>query len=263
MFNEFADNKTIRESLEFLENCELGSCDHSFHPQSRLMAFDVDEKDPEALIINDTIASIAAGMSKENKQIVKDTLLFATLAANAADPTGGAAWYRQHKAVLNFCGWGNQQWAVRDYQSRHSRFTMDQVALEILGSAITAAALPGPTSLLLLKVAKDTVTALQRNEKPLRLFESSSNQSSGAKFAIASSAESLDGDVVMAMGAVSFKTRLDVTNVLFWDWIGSSVDIMAAEDHVFMNRRHYEDVRHVVEGKLTASARKFLENIEF
>lgn len=265
MFNEFADEKSISESLEFLANCDVENCDHNFHAHSRMMAFDVDEKDPEGLVVGDTMTAIAAGMSQANKNIVKDTLLLATMAADSkfSRERNGPAWYAEYTRVLAACGWWTPGWGRNRHQILHSRFTMDQVALEILGSAIAAAGLPGPTQLLMLKVAKDTVDALRRSDKPLRLFESYANRNSGAKFAIASSAESSDGEVVMALGTVSFSSQLNVTNVLFWEWSSSSVDTRAAHDVVNLNRRQYERARHIIEEKLDQMPFKALANLDF
>jgi hypothetical protein len=262
MLNNIDLETRIDQSLTFIEGCELGDCNHASHPMPRLAGFEVDEMNPEALVAGDAIVSIVAGMTKENKQIVKDTILFATLVANKAHPNGGVAWYEQFTKVLANCGWLSLSTGMSDYRVGNSRFTMEQAALKILESAIVAAALPGPTSLLLLKVAKDTVTALQESEKPLRLFEQSSKTHNGAKFAIASAAESSDGEIVMAMGALDFSTRLDVTNVLFWEWNSSSVQIKRAENHMTLNQAHFVRVRDVIEGKLNDQARQALEEFD-
>ncbi|MFH4134713.1 hypothetical protein WAI79_20090, partial [Acinetobacter baumannii] len=63
---------------------------------------------------------------------------------------------------------------------------MDEVGLETLGSAVAAAALPGPASLLMLKVAADAIAALKDKKEPLRLFESQTKNHRGGSFRIAS-----------------------------------------------------------------------------
>lgn len=260
MLNNQNFETTVKESLEFIEECDLGNCDHASHMMSRMGEFEIDEKNAEAVVAGDTLVSIAAGMSKENKQIVKDTLLFATLAANKRFPDGGTRWYATFTAALNSCGWPVRSRGMSDYRVGNARFTMDQLALKILESAILATAVPGPGKVMLLKVAKDTVDALQKTDGPLRLFEQSSKTHSGAKFAIASTAESRDGEVAMAMGAIDFSARLNVTSVLFFEWSSSAVSIKRAENHMILNQEHYQRVRAVVEGELAKSAiRNILE----
>ncbi|WP_420652424.1 hypothetical protein, partial [Mesorhizobium japonicum] len=41
---------------------------------------------------------------------------------------------------------------------------MDKLVLEILGSVLANVALPGPTSVLMLKVAGDAISALQKRD---------------------------------------------------------------------------------------------------
>lgn len=262
MLNVLDVETNIKQRRDFIEGCELGDCDHAAHAMRSVAGFDVDEMNPEALVAGDTIVSIVAGMNKRNKQAVKDTLLFASLVANKSFPAGGVNWYKKLTEVLAYCGWVSQLSGLTDYSVGNTRFTMEQAALKILESAILAAALPGPTSVLLLKVAKDTIDALQESEKPLRVFENSSKTHSGAKFAIASTAQSKDGEVVMAMGALDFSTNLNVTNVLFWEWSSSSVRIKRAENHLTLNHVQFERVKDLVEGKLTESARQALEEFE-
>lgn len=260
--NDLSFETRIKESVEFIEQCELGDCDHALHRQNRLAKFDVDEANPEAVVADNTVIAITAGMTKDNKRIVKDTMLFASLVANKAHPNGGVAWYERYLNVLSYCGWFPQSSGLSDYRLTHSSFTLDQVALKILESALVAAALPGPAKLLMLKVAKDTIDALREKDKPLRLFNQSSKTHPGAKFAIAAAAESSDGEVVVAMGALDFNTRLNVTQVLFTEWSSSSVHIKRAENHMILAQDHYERVRDVVEKKLTGGARQALEEFE-
>jgi len=251
MLNDYeVEEAAIQQDIRFIEDCELADCDHTQHMAPELAGFDVDEKNAEAVVAGNSLVSIAAGMSDDNKQAIKDTVLLATLAANKSHPRGGVQWYQMFTRVLTSCGWFSQSTGFSDYRVGNSRFTMEQTALKILASAITAAAVPGPTRLLMLKVASDTISALQESDEPLRLFENSSKTHSGAKFAIGSSAESKDGEVIMAMGALDFSTRLNVTNVLFWEWNSSSVRIKRAENHMTLNQRHYENMRSVIENKL-------------
>ena len=225
-------------------------------------AFDVDEKAPTAQVIGNTIVSIVAGMSEDNKKIINDILLFATLASNKAAPQGGISWYQKYIQVLTSCGLYSQSSGWADYSFKHKSFTMDQVALEILKSAIQAAVLPGATAVLMLKVAKDTIDALQRNDAPLRLFERESKTHDGAKFAIATAAESSDGSVAIAMGSVDFSTSLGVTNVLFWEWSNTSVRIQRGENVLTLNHGQYARVRKAVEAKLDGFADKSIESFE-
>ena len=254
----------IAERRAFIESCELGDCQPVNVAKHVAMDFkaDIDEQSPEAFVANDTVVSIVAGMSKKNRVKVKDCMLFASLAASTKFPEGGVAWYNYYRFVLAYCGWTPSLLGLSKYNASKSTFTMEQVGLEIIASAVTAAALPGPASLLL-QVAKDAIATLQKSEKPLRIFESSSKKHSGAKFAIGSVVESKDKQLVMALGAIDFTTSLNVTNVLFWEWSSSSVSINGAGDHLVFVSRQFDDVADVIRGRLTEVARRKLAEIEF
>lgn len=256
--------KSIEESRLAISECELANCDHGSHSLSMmqsLKSLEVDEKNREAVVANDVVVSIVAGMSRENKQILKDTVLLSSLVANKRFPGGGVSWYNEFRSMMSYCGWVSQTRDMSNYKTDNSSFTMEQEGIRILASAITAMAVPTKTAELMLKVAKDTLEVLQGSEKPLRLFESSSKTHDGAKFAIASSVESPDGEVLIGLGAVDFTTSLKVTNVLFWEWNSSSVAIKRAEGHMFLNHRHFKEMEPDIMSKLTEGPRKALMEI--
>jgi len=261
--NDFEFEKAVKESRAAIESCDLTNCGHTEHMKTPMALFAVDEKNIEAVVANDTILSIVAGMTKENKEIVKDCMLYSSLAADSLFPGGGVNWYGEFKKRMAFCGWPSQSAGLSDYRTSNSRFTMEQEGLKILASAVAAMAVPGPTSALLLKVAKDAIDVLQASEKPLRLFESSSKTPKGAKFAIASAVESQDGEVIIALGAVDFAASLNVTNVLFWEWNSSSISIKRAENHMILNQRHFHSIADLMREKLTAKAREALAELDF
>jgi hypothetical protein len=254
----------IAESLACINSFDLGDCRSVNVAKRMLMELksEFDEQSPEAIVAKDAIVSIVAGMSKENREIVKDCMLFASLAANKASPEGGVKWCDTYTNVLTSCGWTPQSSAFSDYRTSNSTFTMQQEGLKILASAIAAMALPGTTSVLMLKVAEDALNVLQSSEKPLRLFENSCKKYKGAKFAIGSAVESDDQELVMAMGAVDFSTSLDVTNVLFWEWSSSSVTIKRGESNMILNRRHFDGIAETLRKRLGDAANDSLLEYE-
>ncbi|WP_050507952.1 hypothetical protein [Pseudomonas syringae] len=261
MLSELVKESRVQSRRELLGSCDL-SCDNTPRPSSRIGSFSIDEAKPEAMVSNDTILSIVAGMSRENKVIVRRTIQFCSLVASSDHPRGGVAWFKRYEELMALCGWVSPEWSTTDYRASNTHLTMEKVALDILKSTIIAAALPGPAAAVLLKIAGDTVDALKGDDKPLRLFEQSSKTPNGAKFAIAASAQSPEGDVVMAMGAVNVRTSLNITNVLFWEWSRSEVAIQRAENVMELFPESYEDVRDIVESKLKEYQRKTLLEIK-
>ncbi|WP_241898510.1 hypothetical protein, partial [Pseudomonas syringae] len=227
------------DNLDYLAACELADCSAPLaayaaarNAPSRLVGGDAtDAAGATAAVVAGGLIAFAEGVSRMNKNDVLDSFLFATLAANKAfkAETQVDQWYDKFNEVLSNLGWLPTNWKDSRYSAAQQRFTMDEVGLEILGSVIAAAALPGPASLLMLEVAADAVAALSVKKEPLRLFESQTKTHRGGSFRIASCIESADGYVVLSMAAVSFQADSEVTNVLFW---GVSRTLASASDAV-------------------------------
>lgn len=196
------------------------------------------------------------GVSRQNREDVMDSYLFATLAANKAfnPETQSDQWYTLFNQVLSKMGWLSTHWSFSRYRASDRSFSMDKAGLEILGSAIAAAALPGPASAAMLKVAAEAIQTLSASEEPLQLFESQSRSHNGASFRIGACVESADGVISLAMGAVKFAASAGFTNVLFWDWNSAEVQTFRGEDNLVLNSALYARVRDLVRARLSENA---------
>jgi hypothetical protein len=268
MKQEFTMNDSQR--LDFIATCELADCTHSLAEHVAAMAQPTAAIPPainepaDAAVVGGSLVAFAQGVSRQNKDDVMDSLLFATLAANRrySQEKNTDQWYRQFHTVLSTLGWVGTQWNYARYHASQQRFTMDKVGLEIVESAIIAAALPGPASLAMLKVAKDAIAALSKKEGPLGLFERQTKMHRGGNFRIASCAESEDGDVSIAMGAVAFHSALSVTNVLFWEWNKTDVETYKGENYLTLNSRLYSGHRDLVRQKLADKVKAAIEEFD-
>lgn len=258
---------TDAERSAFINQCQLANCSHSLMEHVAAMNASVPRSlnDPaQAAVIGSNLLAFAEGISRQNKEDVMDSFLFATLVANKAfnPETQSQQWYAQFNNVLNKLGWFSTNWSYSRYRSTHQRFSMEQAGLEILGSAIAAAALPGPASVAMLKVAADAVQALKAQDKPLHLFERQSKTHRGANFRIGACTESTDGTVNLAMGAVNFSADSAVTHVLFWEWNSTQVETFRGEDMLVLNTRAYAKLRTQVQERLSKSAASAIEEFE-
>jgi len=258
---------TIAERSAFINDCQLADCTHSMIEHVSAMDDPVpglqDEPSQGAVVAGNLLA-FAEGVSRQNKEDVMDTFLFATLSANKDfnPETQSREWYEHFNRVLATMGWLSTNWRYSRYYSTHRRFSMEQAGLEIISSAIAAAALPGPASIAMLKVASDAVAVLKAQDKPLRLFERQTKTHRGANFRIGACAESNDGTVSMAMGAVNFATSSAVTNVLFWEWNSAEVRAVRGENHLVFNTRVYARLRERIQQRLSKSASAAIEEFD-
>ena len=219
---------------------------------------------PQAAVVGSSLLAFTDSVTQQNREDIMDSFLFATLVANKAfnPETQNQLWYGKFNEVLKHSGWLSTGWSYTRYNAKAVSFTMDQVGLEILGSAVAAAALPGPGSAAALKVAGDAIVALKARDKPLRLFDNQSTTHNGANFRIGTCVESLNGSIAVAMGSVSFTSGSRSTTVLFWEHQSSHVSIFRAEDQLNLNSNIYSAVRQQIRNKLTGNAQALIEEFE-
>ncbi|MEA9977603.1 MULTISPECIES: hypothetical protein [unclassified Pseudomonas] len=261
---------SVEDRLDYIASCQLPEGDsrvaeviNPTHRRSR-RSLAVDEKAEGAAVVANSIVSFVAGMSKQSKEDIKNAVLFATLVANKAHPNmSGPLWYEQFvNVMIRACGWVPTRREYSKYTASEHMFTMDQVGLKILASAVAAVTVPGATAAVLVGVAQQALEALQASDKPLKLFEGKSRRHNGGAFSIASCVESADGEVAMAMGSVDFSSVLSAKNVLFWDWNSNSVSISRAESCLVLNQNIYAEVRDSILRKLGTNAKQAIEEYE-
>ncbi|WP_268798161.1 hypothetical protein [Pseudomonas huanghezhanensis] len=263
------------ERLRFIESHELA--DEQFDdvdaPSVRVRrstlaraALDPSEDELRAAgaVVEGNIVAFTEGMARESKEDIMDSLLFASLVANKAfnQKNHRVQWYAKYIEVLTVLGWISTNWNYEQVVSSSTRFTMEQAGLDIISSVLSAATLPLTTAGAMIKVATDTVSALKTSEKPLRLFERHARQNRGGSVRIVTCNESQDGTVTVVVGAVSFETRSDVTNVLFWEWNKSDVETYKEGNGVVLNSRQYGTLRDAVQKKLSDRGIEAIEEFE-
>lgn len=269
MNTHLSNTISIEERLTYIDDCELSddySGDEVDGPAPRRVrrSLEVDEKKEGAAVVANNVVSFVSGMSKQNKEDIKNSILFATLVANKACPElSGERWYNKYMEVMhNACGWAPNGLGYAKYTATEQSFTMDEVGLAILTKAVAAIAVPGANALALIGVAQQALEALSASQKPLKLFESKSRTHTGGAFNIASCVESEDGEVAMSVGYVDFSTTQRVTDVLFLNWHSDSVSISQVATALMFNQSVHAEVRDDLLAKLGKNAVSAVEEYE-
>ncbi|MDB6142825.1 MAG: Uncharacterized protein JWP80_1869 [Pseudomonas sp.] len=211
----------------------------------------------QAMVIENVLVSVTAGMSARNKEIVMDCVQYATMQSGNARKS--VEWYESFTHALTRCGFPSTRSRFGSYRAKESRLTMDKLGLEILASLVASAAVGPLTGPLLLELAAKTFDALKREDKPLRLFQRSSKPWDDISFAIVAGVETPDGDVVLAMAVVTIDVNVSVTNVLFWDFNSSSVKIERGEDVKQLNHRQWRRAEKFVDDYLMSETEAAFE----
>ncbi|MGV8918262.1 MAG: hypothetical protein ACOH2R_10770 [Pseudomonas sp.] len=252
---------SIADRLRFIESCELADCTHSLedhvsNQNSRKKRSINEPTPPTAVVAGGTLLSYSEGMSAQVRQDIANSTLYAELVANKkySQQSQVEDWYSLYNRVLTKVGWRTLQWSFGQYKATQRSFSMDEVGLKIIASAVGALALPGPARLAMIQLATEAVTALKAREEPLRLFEKDTKMHRGGSFRFGTANESADGTVTIALGAVNFKTQSDVTDVLFTKWNSASVEIYRGEKGMELVPGVYEFVREKILAELGKNA---------
>ena len=211
-----------------------------------------------ALVTGNSVLSFVGGLTPQQKQDVQDCVLFAQMATDKAFPDKKL--YRQERfdfysEVLTLCGWGTTNESMKKVTGLKQKFTMDQVALEIISSVIGV-------NKALLDIVTVVFKALQKTPKALALFENEAGGSESGDFQILPCIGTVDGEVVMIKSSFHFTSPKRVTKVLFWEWSHSSVNLYAGASNTTLNQKVYAGVRQTISDKLAFTTKKRIEKIE-
>jgi hypothetical protein len=117
---------------------------------------------------------------------------------------------------------------------------MDQFGLEILSKALAVAAVPGISAVTLMRLASEAIETLGKGGEPLRLFQNEYRAHQDGKFNIAVCMQSPAGDVVLVTTNIYFVASQSVTNVLFWEWQSTDVDVAAQSNTLVLNKGRFQ-----------------------
>ncbi|RON15161.1 hypothetical protein [Pseudomonas frederiksbergensis] len=201
----------------------------------------IDRDELNAAIMGSGIVGFLEGMTRRNKRIVKNTYAYADIASRVLF-SEKVARYECFKKLMFATGWTQYLGAFTQYKSSTSKLTMDNVALDIVHSAIGGVA--GPAGSALKVVAGKTIEALKKQPDAVKLFERHAIEASGANFGISVCKQDDDAEVTMAVGTVRYDTSANNTKVIFVEWNSSDVEIYQGKALFTI---HEEDLRKEAE----------------
>ncbi|WP_213879617.1 hypothetical protein [Pseudomonas sp. dw_358] len=212
----------------------------------------------EASVVGNALLSFVGGMDNQAKEDVRNSYLFASLAATHRFPNNkdGEAWYNLFCTIMQEMGWLFVTRSYRQSTNSDTTFSMDKVAIDILQASLANAVLPGATALNVLKTATASVTALKTDEATSKFFDQQVRQSDGGNFAVGSTTYNEGGDIIMALGTVTFNTHVNVTSVLFTHLNMADIKTHHGNATLILNQSVYSSARAQVAEELGSRALK-------
>jgi hypothetical protein len=221
----------------------------------------IDKDELNAAIMGAGIAGFDASMSKRSKRIVKNSYMYADLAALFKFPAASQKEqrYDEFLRLMKLAGWFPFSSPYNRYEAGSEKVTMDNIALSLIHSAVGAAVGQGQAALKVLStVADSTMEALKKEPEALVLFEKNSKKAEGGNFCLTSSKEDADGAITMAVAAVQYFAKAQQTKVLFVEWVPTDVQIYNAAATMEIEEEDYLIAEPLIVKALTAQREKAL-----
>lgn len=259
MNNQVVSEQYISACIESLQAYEIDEA-LTVRPRSMSLVGDTVEEPSKGSIVGEGVLSFSSGLSGENRSDAQNAYLYATLVANKAFPQDyqGKEWYALFKKVMSDAGWSSTSLYYNDLNVSGTSVRMDKLVLEILGSVVAGVALPGPTTALMLKVAGDAITALQKRDTALTVYERNLLTHGVGGIAAGACIEN-NGVATMALGAVRFLRRNTSSKVLFVDVDTRDVKLYRGEVVLEKNDLVAKATRELIANKLIAHAGKIVD----
>ncbi|MGG7674051.1 hypothetical protein [Pseudomonas sp. WC2] len=259
MSNQVVSANYIAACVKSLEEYDLGE---PLVGNSRAFALMGDEVEAPAKgsIVGEGLIAFSANLSGVNRTDAQNAYLYATLVANKRYPldSQGVEWYTLFREIMTNAGWAPTSKYFSDMQVGGTSVRMDKLVLEILGSVIAGAAVPGPATALMLKVAGDAIAALQKRDTALTLYERNLLQH-GVCGVTAGACTEINGVTVFAIGAVRFKRKNTSTKVMFVDVDIRNVNLYRGEATFEKNDMVADAARDIIARKLIDHTTKKLD----
>ncbi|WP_025111769.1 hypothetical protein [Pseudomonas sp. H1h] len=251
MHNQVVLDGYISACVKAIEACEIDD-PIVIRPRGLMAVGDTIEAPSKGSVVGEGTLGFAGKLTPENRSDAENAFLFATRAANKLYPAEhqGKEWYLRFREVMTLAGWTPISKYYSDLGVAGTSVRMDKLVLEILGSVVAGVALPGPTTALMLKVAGDAIAALQKRDTTALTVYERNLLEHGVGGISAGACVEVEGEAIMAVGAVRFQRKNSSTQVMFVDVDVRNVNLYRGETVFAKNTLVADAVRESIKSKL-------------
>lgn len=214
-----------------------------------------DGKD-QAMIVDKSLISFVSGLSAENRADILESTLLAQLGANSKipDQKDVIAWYKAYIEILTKIGWTMEGGEVQQFSAKANVVELQAVIIDILMAAF------GADFLQIVKRALEGIKSLADSNGKIEAFEKNTHSESNGSFQIGVATQ--EGDAVsMNLGTFLITSTSRVSHILFIKFSKDETDLQYASGKLTLDQRIYENVRSMVQNKLSGRAVEFVTEI--
>ncbi|AIG04558.1 Uncharacterised protein [Pseudomonas fluorescens] len=194
------------------------------------------DSDLNGAVINNSVFSFVAGMSRLNKEYTRKSYLLAS--AYVSDVLnvgrGTQAWYDEFIKVMTNLGWLPIRSSFERVTTSRQGLSVQMAALNIISSTVASTTLGGSLAMALPKLAADAFEALKQQATPFELFKRNIVNHEGGDFGLASCSE-VDGEVLMVLVTYSAHGVGKSMGIPFFEWDSSTVEAFSGQTCLMLN----------------------------
>ncbi|HET7003374.1 MAG TPA: hypothetical protein VFI33_18755 [Puia sp.] len=216
----------------------------------------VEDGKDQAMIVDKSLISFVSGLSAENRADILESTLLAQLGANSKVPDGKdvIGWYKAFIEILTKVGWTMEGGEVQQFSAKANVVELQSVIIDILKAAF------GADFLQIVTRALDGIKALADSNGKIEAFEKNTHSESNGSFQIGVATQ--EGDAVsMNLGTFLITTSSRVSHILFIKFSKDETDLQYASGKLTLDQKIYENVRNLVQNKLSGRAVEFVTEI--
>ena len=214
-----------------------------------------DGKD-QAMIVDKSLISFVSGLSAENRADILESTLLAQLGAKSKvpDEKDVIGWYKAYIEILTKVGWTMEGGEVQQFSAKANVVEIQEVIIDILKAAF------GADFLQIVTRALDGIKSLADSNGKIEAFEKNTHSESNGSFQIGVATQ--EGDAVsMNLGTFLITSTSRISHILFIKFTKDETDLQYASGKLTLDQKIYENVRSLVQNKLSGRAVEFVTEI--
>lgn len=205
-----------------------------------------------AAVVETSLLAFGAGMSVQSRTDVKNSFLFASLAAafKCSESKLDEDWFSHFLLAMRDCGWVIAKRTFERENTTEQSLTLANIVLEAVRTATTGLIGGAAVSAIMTSLADQALQKLPKNDKAMELFKRNFLSKNSATVGLAACKQTEEGEILMAIGAAQHMTSQEDVGVIFFDWDGSRSTTFKSTVSLSFNPVLYERVRASIEERL-------------
>jgi hypothetical protein len=214
-----------------------------------------DGKD-QSMIVDKSLISFVSGLSAENRADILESTLLAQLGAKSkvTDANDVIGWYNAYIEILTKIGWTIEGGEVQHFSAKANVVELQTVIIDILKAAF------GADFLDIVTKALDGIKSLADSNGKIQAFEKNTHTDTNGSFQIGVATQ--EGNAVsMNLGTFLITSTNRIKHILFIRFTKDETDLQYASGKLTLDQEIYENVRSLVQNKLSGRATEFVTEI--